>query len=69
MHAWTEAFIPGVGWMGFDPTNNLRVDENYIKVSHGADYTDCAPIKGVLKTKGENKTSYKVVVTQQQQQS
>ena len=69
MHAWVEAFIPGVGWLGFDPTNNLMVDENYIKVSHGADYSDCSPIKGVLKTTGQNKTSYKVSVSQQQQQS
>src|SRR5690606_12204683 len=36
MHAWVEAFIPGVGWVGFDPTNNLLVNEHYIKVSHGA---------------------------------
>jgi transglutaminase-like putative cysteine protease len=68
MHAWVEAFIPGAGWVGFDPTNNLLIDENYIKVSHGADYGDCSPIKGVLKTKGENQTSYKVKVTSQQSQ-
>src|SRR5690606_35595902 len=70
MHAWVEAFIPGVGWVGFDPTNNLLVNEHYIKVSHGADYADCSPIKGVLKTNGENKTSYQVkVFSQQAQQS
>jgi transglutaminase-like putative cysteine protease len=68
MHAWTEAFVPGVGWIAFDPTNNLLVDENYIKVSHGADYADCSPIKGVLKTKGENQTTYSVKVTSQQSQ-
>lgn len=70
MHAWAEAFVPGVGWIGFDPTNNLRVNEHYIKVSHGADYDDCSPIKGVLKTKGKNKTSYqvKVISNQSQQQ-
>ncbi len=68
MHAWVEAFIPGVGWKGFDPTNNLLVDTNYIKVSHGADYADCSPIKGVLKTKGDNTTSYRVKVSSQQQQ-
>ena len=67
MHAWVEAYIPGVGWKGFDPTNNLFVDENYIKVSHGVDYSDCSPIKGVLKTNGKTETHYSVQVIQEQQ--
>lgn len=62
MHAWVEAFVPGAGWVGFDPTNNHLVDMNYIKVAHGIDYTDCSPIKGVLKTTGENKTTHQVKV-------
>ena len=41
MHAWTEVFIPNMGWLGFDATNNILVDENHIKVAHGKDYTDC----------------------------
>ena len=66
MHAWVEAFIPELGWVGFDPTNNLLVDENFIKVSHGADYLDCTPIKGVLRSNGgENKSSYQVKVAAQ----
>jgi transglutaminase-like putative cysteine protease len=66
MHAWVEAYIPVLGWIGFDPTNNLLVDENFIKVSHGADYTDCAPIKGVLRSNGgDNKSSYQVKVAAQ----
>jgi len=65
MHAWAEALIPGVGWKGFDPTNNLLVDENYIKVADGVDYSDCSPFKGVLKTNGETKTTYSVKVIQE----
>jgi transglutaminase-like putative cysteine protease len=65
MDAWVEAYIPGAGWAGFDPTNNRLVDENYIKVAHGVDYKDCSPIRGVLKTNGENTTTYTVIVTQQ----
>ncbi len=65
MHAWIESLIPGVGWVGFDPTNNLVRDNHYIKVCHGTDYDDCSPIKGVLKTEGENETQYKVEVIQQ----
>ncbi|WP_051360029.1 transglutaminase-like domain-containing protein [Adhaeribacter aquaticus] len=62
MHAWAEAFIPGFGWQGYDPTNNLLADFNYIKVAHGCDYNDCSPLKGVLKTNGRQKTTYGVKV-------
>jgi hypothetical protein len=66
MHAWVEAYVPQLGWVGFDPTNNLLADENFIKVSHGADYNDCTPIKGVLRSNGgENKSSYQVRVAAQ----
>ena len=68
MHAWVEAFVPAVGWVGFDPTNDLLCDMHYIKVAHGGDYSDCSPIKGVIKTAGENKTTYQVQVVEQQQQ-
>ncbi|WP_062542092.1 transglutaminase domain-containing protein [Rufibacter tibetensis] len=62
MHAWAEAYIPGFGWQGFDPTNNLLADVHYIKASHGSDYSDCSPLKGTLKTNGKQKTSYGVSV-------
>lgn len=68
MHAWAEALIPGVGWQGYDPTNNLLRDGHYIKVCHGIDYRGCSPIKGVLHTQGKNFTEYKVTVNQQVQQ-
>ncbi|MBO9701455.1 MAG: transglutaminase family protein [Sporocytophaga sp.] len=67
MHAWAEVYIPGMGWTGFDPTNNCRVNIQYIKVAHGRDYNDCSPIKGVLLSLGENKTYHLVQVSQQQQ--
>ena len=66
MHAWVEAYVPQLGWVGFDPTNNLLVDENFIKVSHGADYIDCTPVKGVIRrSSGETKSSYQVRVVEQ----
>ena len=65
MHAWAEAFISGIGWQGYDPANNLLRDNNYVKVCHGVDYQYCAPIRGVLQTKGDNFTKYKVEVEQQ----
>lgn len=54
MHAWAEVWVPGIGWIGFDPTNNILAASDHIKVAHGRDYSDCAPIKGVLYGPGTN---------------
>jgi hypothetical protein len=65
MHAWVESFIPGAGWVGFDPTNLLQADEHYIKASHGCDYADCTPLKGIVKTNGHQSTDHSVLVQSQ----
>lgn len=44
-HAWIEVYT-GEGWYGLDPTNNLHVDDYYIKLAHGRDYADCVVDKG-----------------------
>ncbi len=67
MHAWAEAYVPKIGWIGFDPTNNLLANTNHIKIAHGKDYTDCSPLKGVVYTTGRNETSHTVQVSSQQQ--
>lgn len=48
-HAWVEAYVPNCGWVPFDPTNNGIIDWRYVKTSHGRDYSDVAPVKGVYK--------------------
>ena len=68
MHAWVECCLPQVGWIGFDPTNNLVAAENHIKVAHGKDYSDCPPLKGIVFSSGKNETEYTVQVSAQQQQ-
>lgn len=67
LHAWTECFIPGAGWIGMDPSNDLLTDHHYIKISHGRNYDDCTPIRGVLETGGSNMTSHQVKISQVQQ--
>ncbi len=62
MHAWAEAYVPQAGWIGFDCANNLVIDENYIKVSHGVDYRDCASINGVVSYVGEMRSEYGVYI-------
>lgn len=66
MHAWVEAFIPNVGWMGFDPTNNILANSDHIKVAHGKDYNDCSPLKGIVYATGKNETKHSVAVMAQQ---
>jgi transglutaminase-like putative cysteine protease len=45
-HAWVEAAIPGHGWLALDPTNRQQVGERHVKIGHGRDYDDVAPLKG-----------------------
>jgi len=47
-HAWVEAWLPELGWVGFDPTNNLICGERHIRACIGYDYADAAPTKGVF---------------------
>lgn len=54
-HAWVEAFVPGLGWCSFDPTNVDPVGERYVKLGHGRDYKDIVPVKGVYRGTGEQK--------------
>jgi transglutaminase-like putative cysteine protease len=46
-HAWVSVFIPGVGWMDVDPTNDVRPAAGHITLGWGRDYGDVAPVKGV----------------------
>jgi transglutaminase-like putative cysteine protease len=46
-HAWISVFLPGGGWLDFDPTNNQRPGERHVTVAWGRDYADVTPLKGV----------------------
>ncbi len=61
-HAWVEVYIPDTGWVGLDPTNNQFVDEQYIVVAFGRDYSDCSPIDGVRRGGGTDEMSVDVTV-------
>lgn len=45
-HAWVEAWVDDLGWVGFDPANGISTDEAYVRVACGLDYRDAAPIAG-----------------------
>ena len=48
-HAWVEAYLPGLSWVGFDPTNNVTADESHVRTAVGRDYADVPPTRGVFK--------------------
>lgn len=45
-HAWAEAKVPHLGWVGFDPTNGISVSDAHVRVAIGLDYHGAAPIRG-----------------------
>ncbi|MEM1195799.1 MAG: transglutaminase family protein [Pseudomonadota bacterium] len=46
-HAWAEAHIDGLGWVGFDIANGISPDPCYVRVATGRDYRDAAPVAGI----------------------
>jgi transglutaminase-like putative cysteine protease len=61
-HAWVEAWIPGYGWAGIDPTNNVWVKDNHVKLSTGKNFYDCSPAKGTFKGAAKQQLSVYVSV-------
>ncbi len=46
-HAWAEAYVDGLGWIGFDVSNGISPDERYVRLAAGLDYREAAPISGL----------------------
>lgn len=63
-HAWVEAWLPQLGWVGFDPTNNQICGQRHIRVGIGRDYADVSPTKGVFKGDAESELEVSVRVSQ-----
>ncbi|GFN31610.1 transglutaminase family protein [Paenibacillus xylaniclasticus] len=61
-HAWVEAYVPKLGWCGFDPTNESPIGERYVKLAHGRDYKDIVPVKGIYLGTGDQKLQVTVDV-------
>ena len=62
-HAWVSVFCPQAGWVDLDPTNNLVVDCAHITLAWGRDFSDVAPMRGVIVGGGEQELRVKVTVT------
>ncbi len=62
-HAWVETLLPQLGWVGFDPTNNLVAGDRHIRTAIGRDYADVPPTKGVFRGGTASELSVAVRVT------
>lgn len=64
-HAWAEAHVDGLGWVGFDVSNEISPDARYVRVATGLDYREAAPVSGVRFGQGEERMRVEIQVQQQ----
>lgn len=50
-HAWVDVLLPHLGWVGFDPTNNLVAQHRHVRTAVGRDYADVPPTHGIFRGK------------------
>ena len=62
-HAWVEALVPQLGWVGFDPTNCLVAGERHIRTAIVRDYADVPPTNGMFRGKADTELTVAVRVT------
>lgn len=67
-HAWAEAHVEGLGWVGFDISNGISPDPRYVRLATGRDYRDAAPITGISIGGATRELSVQVAVERQQNQ-
>ncbi len=68
-HAWAEAFVTGLGWIGFDVTNELCPTDRYVRLTSGFDADDAAPIRGTFAGEAEQEMRIEVSVEEASRQS
>jgi len=61
-HAWAEAYVADLGWVGFDPANRVCPTASYIRAGVGLDYWSAAPVRGVRKGSSTETMAVKVTV-------
>lgn len=65
-HAWVEALVPQLGWVGFDPTNWLVAGDRHIRTAIGRDYADVPPTHGIFRGRAASELTVAVRVTPSQ---
>lgn len=64
-HAWAEAYVPDLGWLGFDAANRICPTEYYVRVAVGLDYRASAPVRGLRRGPAEESLAVDVRVRRQ----
>lgn len=64
-HAWAEAYVTDLGWVGFDPANRQSPTDAYIRLCAGLDASDAAPVRGAVSMSGDEALNVHVEVAQQ----
>ena len=67
-HGWAEAYVEGLGWVGFDISNGISPDQRYVRVATGRDYRDAAPVTGISFGTASQELEVEVAVEQRQVQ-
>lgn len=62
-HAWVSIFVPGIGWVDLDPTNDKWVNDEHITIARGRDYSDVSLVRGAVFGGGEQTLDIEVTVT------
>jgi transglutaminase-like putative cysteine protease len=63
-HAWAEAHVEGLGWVGFDCTNDVCPDERYVRLACGRDYREAAPVSGIVMGEAKERLAVSLTVEQ-----
>ncbi|KJD32950.1 hypothetical protein PK35_08215 [Tamlana nanhaiensis] len=58
IHFWATCYLPSFGWIGFDVINKSGINSNYIKISHGATFNDCLPVKTLISSNNYHSKSH-----------
>ena len=66
-HAWAEAHVAGLGWVGFDISNGISPDPRYVRVATGRDYREAAPVTGMVY--GAQESALRITLSVEQQQA
>jgi transglutaminase-like putative cysteine protease len=61
-HAWVSVFCPVLGWVDFDPTNNVQPALEHISLAWGRDFSDVSPLRGVILGGGSHDPEVRVTV-------
>ncbi|GAB3016455.1 transglutaminase family protein [Niabella terrae] len=61
-HAWCAVYIPEMGWVDLDPTNNKHPDESYLTIGWGRNYFDVVPLRGIIQSSGRHRLQVAVDV-------